>query len=378
MSTLELFDRRLVLGMAAAAAATAPFLSAPPAAQPPDPRFANRRLRQIADAKGLLCGTEVNSNTLASDPRVGASLRADANIVVPDVELKWSVLQPQRDGPLQFDRAEAIYAFARAHDIAMRGHTLTWYRAEPSWAAALIPTLSAGAAGDVLTDYVGRVVGHWRGRVLQWDVANEPIDGSGALTEPLFSARLGEQYLDLAFHAAHAADPHALLMLNTDLIEQDAPYQERHRRATLGLLERLVKRGVPIGALGVESHLTTMASFSEALFRRFLEDVSALGLKIMLTEFDVLDKGTLGLIPQRDAAVAALGKAYLDVAFGFPNCLGMLAWGQSDRYSWLRQPSPKQRSDGAPLRPDMLDDDFRRKPLWYAVAAALAGAPARG
>ena len=38
----------------------------------------------------------------------------------------------------------------------------------------------------------------------------------------------------------------------------------------------------------------------------------------------------------------------------------ILAWGMSDRYSWLQQRTP--RADGLPKRPCPYDADFRAKP----------------
>jgi endo-1,4-beta-xylanase len=350
------------------------------------PRLANRAgpvfaagpagLRARADAKGLICGAEVNHQPLRDDPRVGAALIEDANSLVPDLELKWSRLQPT-PGPIRFEPAEAILRFAEAHRMTVRGHTLTWYRGQPAWAQELIPALSAGKVGDMLERYVHDVVSRFRGRIVHWDVANEPVDGAGRLTEKLFSAKLGEQYIDLAFRAARDADPDALLVLNTDFVEQDTVYQERHRHHTLRLLERLKARGVAVQALGIESHLSTLYPFSEARFRSFLDEAAGMGLKLIATEFDVSDFATLGGIAQRDAATAALGKAYLDVMLANPACLGFLTWGQSDRYSWLRLDDARPRADRSPLRPLPRDDAFQRKPLWHAIAAAIDAAPSR-
>lgn len=336
-----------------------------------------RGLRQLADAKGLLIGAAVHHKVLHDDPRFAAALVADANVLVPEIELKWEPLEARR-GTLDFAPFQAIADFAGRRDMKVRGHTLTWYRGIPQWAAAAIPTLTAAQAGDMLADYVRRVVGRTKGRVIHWDVANEPIDGRKLLTEPLWSTKLGESYLDIAFEAAHAADPEALLVFNTDLIEMDHHYHEAHRVATLELLTRLVKRGVPVQALGIEGHIEAAVPFAEGIWRKFLDEVIALGLKVIVTEFDVSDKGVMGTPAMRDQAVAATGKAFLDATFSVPQCLGMLTWSLTDRYSWLRiEGADRQRSDRLPLRPGLLDDDFRRKPLWNAVAQAIDAAPAR-
>jgi endo-1,4-beta-xylanase len=334
-------------------------------------------LRERAAAKNLLVGSAVRAATLAADPQLQAILREDANILVPENELKWAAIQPRPDGTFDFAAAESIYDFATENDMAMRGHCLTWYRAEPGWAVETIPTLSPGKAGDLLVDYVTHVVRHWRGRIAQWDVVNEPVSANRQLTEKLFSAKLGEDYIDLAFKAAAAADPTTLLMLNQDLIAQQWWYEERQRDATLRLLERLMARGVPIQGFGFEAHLETAYGFSETKWRRFLDEVSGMGLATMITEFDVNDAGTQGSIDSRDAAAVALTTDVLDVTLSYPNCRGLLTWGMVDKYHWLRQDPTKRRTDGSPQRGALRDDDYRRKPLWQAVADCIDRAPVR-
>jgi endo-1,4-beta-xylanase len=48
----------------------------------------------------------------------------------------------------------------------------------------------------------------------------------------------------------------------------------------------------------------------------------------------------------------------------------------SDRRTWLNDSLP--RDDKLAQRPLPLDAELRRKPLWNAIAAAFAAAPARG
>ena len=53
----------------------------------------------------------------------------------------------------------------------------------------------------------------------------------------------------------------------------------------------------------------------------------------------------------------------------------VLAWGMTDRYSWLQGRWP--RSDRLPKRPCPYDADFRPKPIREAIAAAFRGASSR-
>ena len=80
----------------------------------------------------------------------------------------------------------------------------------------------------MLHDHIRTVVGHYRGKVAQWDVVNEAIDDQGQLRDSVWMRVIGPDYIDLAFRWAHEADPDAKLFYNDyDLefpgAEGDAP-----------------------------------------------------------------------------------------------------------------------------------------------------------
>ena len=91
-----------------------------------------------------------------------------------------------------------------------------------------------------------------------WDVVNEGIQVEDGRADGLkvtpWLIYIGPEYIDLAFHAAHQADPKAMLVYNENWLEAENPAAEQKRQAVLSLLTRLVKRGVPIHGLGIQSH----------------------------------------------------------------------------------------------------------------------------
>lgn len=334
-------------------------------------------LRDKADRKGLLCGTAVTAKALGADEKLRDALRRDCNILVPENELKWGVVQARPGGPLDFSGAEKIYAFARENNMAMRGHALSWWNSQPAWAADHIGAMSPGKAGDYLQDYIHQVATYWRGRLVQWDVVNEPIGAKDVLLDRLFGPKLGEQYIDLAFEAAADADPDTLRVLNHDLIAQDHWYQEAQLDSTVRLMDRLMSRGARIQCFGFEGHLRTAYGFSETRWRAFCDHLTGMGLKLMITELDVDDGGSIGSAARRDEAAAGLASRLVGVMLSYPECLGVLTWGNVDSYSWLRQSPDRARSDGQPLRPTLRDDDYRPKDMWAALASAIETADPR-
>ena len=106
---------------------------------------------------------------------------------------------------------------------------------------------------------------------------------------------IGPDYIELAFRAAAAADPGAMLVLNDYGLVYSYPAAEAKRAAVLRLLERLIARKVPVDALGLQCHLDAAATnFDPEILRRFCRDVAALGLRIIVSELDSSDQEVSG------------------------------------------------------------------------------------
>jgi endo-1,4-beta-xylanase len=115
------------------------------------------------------------------------------------------------------------------------------------------------------------------------------------------------------------------------------------------------------------------------VFQRFIGEIAARGLKIIITELDVFDGDSPADPAERDREVAAMYADYLAIALEPPQTLGVVTWGLSDRYSWITSGTEDRfkRVDGFSSRPLPLDADLRPTPCYAALAAALDKAPRR-
>jgi endo-1,4-beta-xylanase len=326
-------------------------------------------LRVRARNSGRLYGAATSTYQLGQDEFAAALVR-EAGILVAEYEMKRDTLEPSRRR-YDFAAADALVAFAHRHGMAFRGHTLIWHASNPKW---LDEAVLARRDDSVLAPYIAAVAGHFRGRIHSWDVVNEVLqlkDGraDGLRLSPWLRA-FGPGYIDTAFHAARQADPGALLVYNDWGCEAGAPENDVFRRATLKFLEGLLKRDVPIDALGLQGHLAAFgAQVDQKKLRVFLADVRAMGLRILVTEHDVDDSGGPSDIAVRDAAVADASRRFLDVVLDNPAAIAVLTWGLSDRF--LDAPGWRAMLKG--YRPRMLPLDARlvRKTMWSAIAAAF-------
>lgn len=331
-------------------------------------------LRDLAAAKGLLFGSAIQARQLSDRPFRDTFAR-ECSILVPEVELKWDVVHPA-PGKYNFGPADTLMSFAKQNNIKFRGHPLVWHQKLPDWVRPANP----GEAERILVDHIRTVVGHFKGNVHSWDVVNEGVLAQNkrpdSLRNTMWLDMLGPRYFDIAFRTAAEADPHAILVYNETHLESDSRWSDANRETTLKLLERMLSSGVPVQALGVQSHLRMNADESSFNFNRdreFIRKVAGLGLKVIVTELDVNDDGLPSAPAARDQAVASLYYDYLSALLESKAVIAVLTWGLTDKYSWMA----KQHHDGNEGRPLLLDADLNRKPAWEAVAEAFEHAPSR-
>jgi endo-1,4-beta-xylanase len=331
---------------------------------------ATRSLKARLAAKGRVYGTAARYIALTTDTEFADRVVQDCGMLVPEWELKWGTLRPSPDR-FDFAQADWLADFARTHAMQFRGHTLLWHEDLPPWFDS---TVNASNAEQFLTNHIQTVVKHYAGRIQSWDVVNEAIqvtgDHANNLRKTPWLKFLGADYIELAFKLAAEADPNALLVYNDYGTEYDTIEGESRRTAILQLLKTLKSKGAPVQALGIQAHLSgSETRFNPAKFKAFLSAVASLGLKILVTELDVSDRGLPLDIGQRDQTVAAAYEDFLSVALQEPAVIAVLTWGLSDRYTWLSEYA--QRDDRAAVRTLPLDRDLQRKLAWNAMARAF-------
>jgi endo-1,4-beta-xylanase len=363
----ETANRRSVLkGMAAATiSALMPF---PVAAQQNSPNLA-----ALAAEKGFFFGSALEGLIARQDPEYGQLVAAQTHCITHEWSMKWNHLQPEH-GRFDFERPDITLAFAAEHSLWQRGHTLLWHESLPDWA----PDKLTGASSwdRIIAPYLDVSIGRYGTAMRHWDVVNEVIDPHGGRSDMLRPSPLteafGEDLISLAFGYAHDRLPQTRLYYNDYGLEYELGWMREKRRATLIMLERWLGAGVPIHGFGVQSHLHTMDhEFNQHAFQDFLTEIAGLGLEIVLSELDVRQPQVNAPLQERVGLVADHTREFLDAALSVPAVKGVVTWGLSDRYSWLRD-RHEPDNHGLPF-----DSDLRPSPMLSAMADAFSGAPAR-
>jgi endo-1,4-beta-xylanase len=339
-------------------------------------------LRAHATAVGLLAGCavvpesfELGAADKSQDPYTHTVIE-QAGILVAENAMKWSSLRPAA-GVYAFTPADRLFEFAARHGQLVRGHNLCWHEQLPPWFAK---TATKENARDLLTDHIETVAGHYAGRVHSWDVVNEAVhlpDGRpDGLRKSPWLELIGPEYVELAFTLAAKADPQAKLTYNDYDIELDTAEQSAKRGAVLLLIRRLHARGIPIHAIGIQSHLRATGPRPGAGLVSLIREAAKMGLEVYITEMDVNTHALEGGPAEQDKAVAAVYKNYLDLVLPEPNVKAVLTWGISDAHTWLNQSrqSWALRPDGTWQRPLPFDDQYAPTPAFFAMRSAIDSA----
>jgi endo-1,4-beta-xylanase len=337
-------------------------------------------LWQLAIQRGLVYGSSAATWQLA-DAEYRSLFAKEAGILFTEDDLLWWRLRPTPDSGLKFKHSDEIIDFANREGMLVFGAHLVWDEGfREGWTDDDLWGMEPQAARDLIHTTIDSVVRRYRGKVAAWSVVNEAIDSYGVRTDVPWFSTIGPTYIADSFRTAQAADPNALLVYNDFGYETDQEGNSAvdKRAATLDVLDELLADGVPVHALGVQAHLHA-AHFSKAFdadaYRTFLSDVAARGLKILITEMDVLDDGLPPDRTSRDKAVADIYRTYLDATLGEPDVVALMTFGLSDRYTWLQEDYP--RDDGAARRPLPFDEDMRPTPSFTALEGSLTGAADR-
>jgi endo-1,4-beta-xylanase len=346
---------------------------------------AGEPLKDVAARKGMRFGTAIGAGrNQFGDAAYRALVERECNLIVLENEMKWQAIEPAPGKP-NFGPADAVAAWAKDKGIAVRGHNLFWQAEKwlPAWVAKQnFGPQPAKAIENLMRTHVSTVCGHFGRAIGSWDVVNEAVDpADGKLRQNALTRPLGAlEQIDLAFRLAHEYAPQAQLVYN-DYMRGDAG-SAKHRAGVLTLLAGLKKRGTPINALGLQSHIgswdeTDKGRADLVEWRKFLDEVTGMGYGLLITELDVNDRRLPADIAKRDAGVAAATRDYLDVTLSYPRLRDILVWGLADNVSWLQTWDEAPRTDKLPMRPTPFDAQLKAKPMHQAIADAIKAAPAR-
>src|ERR1700689_3309900 len=147
----------------------------------------SQSLRQAADRDGILVGTAVRPSQL-SEPAYASTLAREFNMVEAEDAMKWWILRPDQ-ATYDFRQGDDVVRFAQAHQMKVRGHCLVWGRYNPDWLSQ--GNFTTEQLAKLLHENSTRVMKHYEGQVLAWDVVNEALDENGKMRDSIWRIQPG-------------------------------------------------------------------------------------------------------------------------------------------------------------------------------------------
>jgi GH35 family endo-1,4-beta-xylanase len=251
------------------------------------------------------------------------------NTAVFENNLKWQPLAGDWGGGWTVDVASKGVDWLSAHGIQSRGHVLVW----PSWrnlprsvkSLEKEPVKLRAAVNAHVTELTTAM----RGKLVHWDVLNEPFDNHDLMD--LF----GEEVMLEWFRAARAADPNVKLFINDYAILSggggDTPHRDHYEKT----IKFLIDHGAPLDGVGMQGHFGAALTGPEDLLK-LLDRYAKWGKQIWITEYDV--------DIEDEALAGQFTRDFYTTLYSHPAVGGILMWGFWDGAHWRRN-APLYRKD---------------------------------
>lgn len=324
---------------------------------------ASPSLSDLAEQAGLTLGVAVAHPSLLREPEVARLVALHFRAVTPENAMKWAPIAHQ-PGARDTAAADALVGWALERGMTVKGHALVWDQEIPAW---LDPQGDPGLLRGALDAHVQATLDEYGASVLQWDVVNEALNAQGQLAPTPFLRAFGPEHLDRSFREVHAQVPDALLLYNDFGVSDGGP----KTAGMLKLIQGMVSRDVPIGGVGLQSHLSVGQDASVLALQRTLHALHGMGLTVHISELDVRIGEAAGAQWGREAAQGWLYHRTVRACIESPACDQITVWGLHDGDHWTTR-------DGAAREgPLLFDRDLQPKMAFEGVRSALVGeAPA--
>lgn len=318
------------------------------------PQLVAPTLRSLAQARHFYIGSTVDVKALGDEPVYSATLAREFNMVTPEVSMKFSETEPQRD-VYTFAKADSIVAFAQAHQMQVRGHNLVWYTDLPAWLTNGNFTRDELIA--ILRDHIMTEVTRYKGQVNIWDVVNEAVGDDGTLRDSIWLRGIGPDYIDMAFQWAHQANPQARLFYN----DYGGEGLGRKSDAIYALVKGMLARGVPLDGVGLQMHISLDSYPYPQDVLANMQRLTALGLEVQITEMDVKTQDDARSMQAKMTAEAQLYGEMLQTCLSIIRCTAFVMWGFTDAHTWI------PAYTGHPDYPLIFDASYHPKPAYYSL-----------
>ena len=272
----------------------------------------------------FMIGAAVQTNKLVYNGY--GELMTHFNSITAENNMKWKNLVKTK-GVYNFDQsndsADDLIAWAKESGVAVRGHTLLWYKSVPTWlhdefdGKGYTPALRE-AAISYIEEHIETVMEHFGNDVYAWDVVNEALFNSidaNSLTPTKQNPygniwrtndgmdenesdwvdwyKVTGSYYYIAQAFIKAGEVRKENNLSVELYYNDYGLHNPYKRqACLNLVQMLRDNNAPIDGIGMQAHykLTEYLEDKELFLKNFEDSIKGFldaGVDVQITELDI-------------------------------------------------------------------------------------------
>lgn len=315
-------------------------------------------LKDVYGKHGLKAGTCITP-AMISAPAMEALILEQFNSVTPENAMKTDFMLNRAKSK---EAGEVVVEFnsdlikildwAKANNMAVRGHNFIWHEQTPEW----LFYENFDASNDLASrdEMLARMESYIR-QVFEkltedgyidmfyaYDVVNEAYMEDGTMRDSKWRETIGDDYLYYAFYYANKYAPDTV-----DLYYND--YNEQYKAGTLARAVEELKDeegNYLIDGIGLQAHLYTGDDINKYLLA--VKKLGETGLKIEITEMDVglgtwqnvLDGTDDNLKKQGDFYRSIIKGTLEKVDDGSIKMDSITFWGFDDELSWKKEAKP--------------------------------------
>lgn len=205
--------------------------------------------------------------------------------------------------------------------IDLRGHALVWPAVRYTTSAKSFVEADDKEGLKAFEEaHIKEIVSAVNGRVVDWDVMNEPY------INHKFMDMLGNEVVLDWFRLARENDPKADLYINETRFLIDGGVNKNVQDNLYNWVEYLQKNDVEINGLGFQGHFGETALTSPEKLLEILDRFAQLGIKIKITELDIQTKD--------EQLQADYMRDFYTLIYSHPSAHAIVSWGFWEDYHW--------------------------------------------
>lgn len=335
-------------------------------------------LRDIAVNDSCAIGAAIALTPLLENAQYAAITTGNFSAITTENSLKPQFVHPE-EGIYAFEETERLIAFADRHDMQVHGHALLPNRSMPEWMRTLSTETIADKARvrEVMVDHITTIMKHFP-MIQSWDVVNEALEDRGWREDTVWYRAMGDEFINIAFAAAHKANPNAMLFINDYSMDKAGEYDESRFRLLLGKLQIVRKENQrALVGIGFEGHVyqTPRDCMSPNDVRRRMKAIMNNGMVTRVSEMDVTTHhdGSPDTTEQGLRLQAQQFGEIAKVCMESPACVSFTTWGIGGRYVSTAGVNDKGELTWGSNLP--WDKDLKQRPLTYRALQQALSSP---